>query len=99
MIPESMLTVRWLCPVCGCPLSLTKRTQARPEERLSLPDQAHAALGTEQPCLAEVWAILESDEQESRLEGEEPCSPYWLERRVGCSTRSARWAWRRGALL
>jgi hypothetical protein len=68
--PEMMLTVRWNCPICSSVLSLTKRRPSTIDGRISIPGPTHPATGTEKCCPANVWLILESDEDENVEEGE-----------------------------
>ena len=63
VVPETALTVRWVCPACTCQLSLSRRLPTRLEVRLSIPGPDHSAPGSEDLCPADMWVILEGDEQ------------------------------------
>jgi hypothetical protein len=68
MVPETALTVRWVCPVCTCQLSLSKRLPARLEDRLSVPGPDHSTPDSKDLCPADMWVILECDEQAGQEE-------------------------------
>ncbi len=73
MLPETMLTVRWTCPVCGSTPVLSRRLPARVEDRISVPAPLHPGSGSQESCSADVWVNIEGDEPEGQ-EGEEPFS-------------------------
>lgn len=72
---EMMLTVCWNCPICHSALSLAKRLPTVIDVRISLPGPTHPATGTEKRCPANVWLILENDEDEEK--GELPSVQVW----------------------
>jgi len=76
--PEMMLTVRWNCPICNSVLSLTKRRPSTIDVRISIPGPTHSATRTEKSCPANVWLILESDEDENGEEGKLFSMQVWL---------------------
>lgn len=62
-VPETMLTVRWNCPVCNRSLSLMKRKPTAIDVRISIPGPNHFTTKTEK-CPSDVWLVLESNEDE-----------------------------------
>ena len=69
-----MLTVRWTCPGCSRPLALSRQLPTWLDVRISLPGPLHSAADTEAVCLADVWVILEGEEQEGASDAEIPFS-------------------------
>lgn len=65
-VPEITLTVKWICPVCGHPLALSRRFPTWLDVRISLPGPTHAASGAQDVCSADTWVILEDDEEEEQ---------------------------------
>jgi len=65
-VPETILTLRWHCPVCGSPLALSKRLPTWLDVRISLPGPTHSVSFAEDLCRADTWVILEGDEEEDQ---------------------------------